>query len=195
MSSPTTASSGSSRLPPCSPITPSSRTWCSPPVESGSWPPSPPAPPRWNWMASPGCWNRSGCSSTRTRGPGPSPTARNSGWGTLSHGEKQWREVAMLRLQEPTLLLLDEPVAGMTRAEKEKTVALMESIVQRSTCTIMLIEHDMQFVRQIAGRGHRVTVLHEGSVLSEGSIDRVQSDERVIEAYLGRGTVSAEAPC
>jgi urea transport system ATP-binding protein len=59
----------------------------------------------------------------------------------------------------------------------------------------MLIEHDMQFVRQIAGRGHRVTVLHEGSVLSEGSIDRVQSDERVIEAYLGRGTVSAEAPC
>ena len=115
--------------------------------------------------------------------------------GTLSHGQKQWLEIAMLLLQEPTLLLLDEPVAGMTRAEKEKTVALMESIVQRATCTIMLIEHDMQFVRQIAGRGHRVTVLHEGSVLSEGSIDRVQSDERVIEAYLGRGTVSAEAPC
>jgi len=115
--------------------------------------------------------------------------------GTLSHGQKQWLEIAMLLLQEPTLLLLDEPVAGMTRAEKEKTVALMESIVQRSTCTIMLIEHDMQFVRQIAGRGHRVTVLHEGSVLSEGSIDRVQSDERVIEAYLGRGTVSDKAPC
>src|SRR3990172_2100188 len=164
MSSPTTASSGSSRLPPCSPITPCSRTWCSPPVESGSWPPSPPPP-------------------------------AHARAGPPSHGQKQWLEIAMLLLQEPTLLLLDEPVAGMTRAEKEKTVALMESIVQRSTCTIMLIEHDMQFVRQIAGRGHRVTVLHEGSVLSEGSIDRVQSDERVIAAYLGRGTVSAEAPC
>ena len=113
----------------------------------------------------------------------------------LSHGEQRYLEICLALATEPTLLLLDEPVAGMTRAEKEKTVALMESIVQRSTCTIMLIEHDMQFVRQIAGRGHRVTVLHEGSVLSEGSIDRVQSDERVIEAYLGRGTVSAEAPC
>lgn len=101
----------------------------------------------------------------------------------------------MLLVQSPTLLLLDEPVAGMTRAEKEKTVALLDAIVQRSTCTIVLIEHDMQFVRQIARRGHRVTVLHEGSVLSEGSIERVQSDERVIEAYLGRGKVSAEGPC
>lgn len=115
--------------------------------------------------------------------------------GTLSHGQKQWLEIAMLLVQSPTLLLLDEPVAGMTRAEKEKTVALLDAIVQRSTCTIVLIEHDMQFVRQIARRGHRVTVLHEGSVLSEGSIERVQSDERVIEAYLGRGKVSAEAPC
>jgi len=115
--------------------------------------------------------------------------------GILSHGQKQWLEIAMLLVQSPTLLLLDEPVAGMTRAEKEKTVGLMEAIVQRSTCTIMLTEHDMEFVRQIARRGHRVTVLHEGSVLSEGSIDRIQSDERVIEAYLGRGKVSAEAPC
>ncbi len=119
----------------------------------------------------------------------------NARAGTLSHGQKQWLEIAMLLVQEPTLLLLDEPVAGMTRVEKEKTVRLMEAIVERSTCTIMLTEHDMEFVRQIARRGHRVTVLHEGSVLSEGSIDRVQSDERVIEAYLGRGKVSAATPC
>ncbi|PYM16075.1 MAG: urea ABC transporter ATP-binding protein UrtD [Candidatus Rokuibacteriota bacterium] len=113
--------------------------------------------------------------------------------GTLSHGQKQWLEIAMLLVQSPTLLLLDEPVAGMTRAEKDRTVALLDAIVEQSTCTIMLIEHDMQFVRQIAGRGHQVTVLHEGAVLSEGSIDRVQADERVIEAYLGRGKVTAEA--
>jgi urea transport system ATP-binding protein len=113
--------------------------------------------------------------------------------GTLSHGQKQWLEIAMLLVQSPTLLLLDEPVAGMTRAEKERTVELIDSIVEGSTCSIMLIEHDMQFVRQIAGRGHRVTVLHEGTVLSEGSMERVQSDERVVEAYLGRGKVTAEA--
>lgn len=111
--------------------------------------------------------------------------------GTLSHGQKQWLEIAMLLVQSPTLLLLDEPVAGMTRAEKERTVELMDAIVLRSTCAVMLIEHDMQFVRQIASRGHRVTVLHEGTVLSEGTMDRIQSDERVIEAYLGRGRVSA----
>ncbi len=110
--------------------------------------------------------------------------------GTLSHGQKQWLEIAMLLVQSPTLLLLDEPVAGMTRAEKDKTVTLIDAIVERSTCSIILIEHDMQFVRQIAGRGHKVTVLHEGTVLSEGSIDHVQSDERVIEAYLGRGKVT-----
>ena len=95
----------------------------------------------------------------------------------------------MLLLESPTLLLLDEPVAGMTRPEKEKTGALLESIVERSSCTVMLIEHDMEFVRQVARRGHRVTVLHEGSVLSEGPLDQVQADERVIEAYLGRGRV------
>ncbi len=113
--------------------------------------------------------------------------------GSLSHGQKQWLEIAMLLVQSPTLLLLDEPVAGMTRAEKEKTARLMESIVERSTCAIVLIEHDMEFVRQIARRGHHVTVMHEGSVLSEGSIDRVQSDERVIEAYLGRGRAAVGA--
>ncbi|MBI4611204.1 MAG: urea ABC transporter ATP-binding protein UrtD [Candidatus Rokubacteria bacterium] len=113
--------------------------------------------------------------------------------GTLSHGQKQWLEIAMLLVQAPRLLLLDEPVAGMTRIEKEKTAELIDAIVDCESCSIVLIEHDMEFVRQVARRGHRVTVLHEGSVLSEGSIDRVQSDARVIEAYLGRGSVGVEA--
>jgi urea transport system ATP-binding protein len=81
----------------------------------------------------------------------------------------------------------------MTRAEKDRTAALIEAIVARSTGTIMLIEHDMEFVRQVASRGHRVTVLHEGGVLSEGSLPSVQADERVIEAYLGRGQLSGVA--
>ena len=115
--------------------------------------------------------------------------------GTLSHGQKQWLEIAMLLVQEPTLLLLDEPVAGLTRPEKEKTAALLDDVVARSSCTIMLIEHDMEFVRQIARRGHRVSVLHEGAVLSEGPLDRVQADERVVEAYLGRGRVRGEPAC
>ena len=113
--------------------------------------------------------------------------------GILSHGQKQWLEIAMLLVQAPRLLLLDEPVAGMTRIEKEKTAELIDAIVGYESCSIVLIEHDMGFVRQVARRGHRVTVLHEGSVLSEGSIDRVQSDARVIEAYLGRGSVGVEA--
>jgi urea transport system ATP-binding protein len=113
--------------------------------------------------------------------------------GTLSHGQKQWLEIAMLLVQRPTLLLLDEPVAGMTRPEKDRTAALLEAIVEQSTCTIMLIEHDMEFVRRVARRGHRVSVLHEGSVLSEGSIDEVQADPRVVEAYLGRGRLRGEA--
>jgi urea transport system ATP-binding protein len=113
--------------------------------------------------------------------------------GALSHGEKQWLEIAMLLVQEPTLLLLDEPAAGMTRPEKERTVKVLEGIVARSNCSVMLIEHDMEFVRHIAGRGHKVTVLHEGTVLSEGSLERVQADERVVEAYLGRGKVRGAA--
>ena len=113
--------------------------------------------------------------------------------GTLSHGQKQWLEIAMLMVEDPTLLLLDEPVAGMTRPEREKTARLLDSIVESTTCSIVLIEHDMEFVRQIARRGHRVTVLHEGTVLSEGPLERVQSDPRVVEAYLGRSKVSAEA--
>ena len=113
--------------------------------------------------------------------------------GTLSHGEKQWLEIAMLLVDDPTLLLLDEPAAGMTRPEKERTIALIEGIVARSSSCVMLIEHDMEFVRRVARQGHRVTVLHEGTVLSEGSLDRVQADERVIEAYLGRGKVRGAA--
>jgi urea transport system ATP-binding protein len=113
--------------------------------------------------------------------------------GTLSHGEKQWLEIAMLLVQAPTLLLLDEPAAGMTRPEKDRTAALIDAIVERSACAIMLIEHDMEFVRQIARREHRVTVLHEGAVLAEGPLERVQADTRVIEAYLGRGTLRGAA--
>ena len=112
--------------------------------------------------------------------------------GTLSHGQKQWLEIAMLLVEDPMLLLLDEPVAGMTRPERDRTAALLESIVDRTTCSIVLIEHDMQFVRQIARRGHKVTVMHEGSVLSEGPLERVQSDPRVLEAYLGRSRVPAD---
>ena len=113
--------------------------------------------------------------------------------GTLSHGQKQWLEIAMLLVEDPTLLLLDEPVAGMTRPERERTAALLDSIVERTRSSIVLIEHDMQFVRQIASRGHKVTVLHEGTVLSEGPLDRVQADPRVVEAYLGRSRVTASS--
>jgi urea transport system ATP-binding protein len=113
--------------------------------------------------------------------------------GALSHGQQQWLEIAMLLVEDPTLLLLDEPVAGMTRPEREKTSLLLDSIVERTACSIVLIEHDMEFVRQVARRGHRVTVLHEGAVLAEGPLERVQADPRVIEAYLGRSKVAAEA--
>jgi urea transport system ATP-binding protein len=112
--------------------------------------------------------------------------------GTLSHGQKQWLEIAMLMVEDPTLLLLDEPVAGMTRPERERTARLLDAIVERTTCAIVLIEHDMEFVRQVARKGHKVTVLHEGTVLSEGPIERVQTDPRVVEAYLGRSKVAAE---
>ena len=113
--------------------------------------------------------------------------------GLLSHGQKQWLEIAMLLVEDPTLLLLDEPVAGMTRPEREKTAVLLDTIVQQTSCSIVLIEHDMEFVRQIAGRGYTVTVLHEGTVLSEGPLERVQADPRVVEAYLGRSRVTVEA--
>ena len=99
----------------------------------------------------------------------------------LSHGQKQWLEIGMLLAQEPSLLLVDEPVAGMTDAETEQTAELLREINQ--TRSVVVVEHDMAFVRAL---GVKVTVLHEGSVLSEGSIDHVSEDPRVIEVYLGR---------
>ncbi len=100
--------------------------------------------------------------------------------GTLSHGQKQWLEIGMLLMQEPELLLLDEPVAGMSARERDLTAELLNRISKGRS--IILIEHDMEFVRKIA---HRVTVLHQGKVLSEGSMDKVQNDPKVIETYLG----------
>jgi urea transport system ATP-binding protein len=101
--------------------------------------------------------------------------------GALSHGRRQWLEIAMLLAQDPRLLLLDEPVAGMTKAERERTGQLLQGIVEDRT--VMIIEHDMDFLRRFA---RRVTVLHEGRVLSEGTVDEVQADDRVREVYLGR---------
>ncbi len=101
--------------------------------------------------------------------------------GDLSHGQKQWLEIGMLLAQEPQLLLVDEPVAGMTDAETEQTAELLREI--NRTRSVVVVEHDMAFVRAL---GVKVTVLHEGSVLSEGSIDHVSADPRVVEVYLGR---------
>lgn len=101
--------------------------------------------------------------------------------GTLSHGQKQWLEIGMLLMQEPRLLLIDEPVAGMTPQETERTAQLLLSLAGKHS--VVVVEHDMDFVRSIA---RRVTVLHEGKVLAEGSIDAVQSDPKVIEVYLGQ---------
>ncbi|MBM3569045.1 MAG: urea ABC transporter ATP-binding protein UrtD [Alphaproteobacteria bacterium] len=101
--------------------------------------------------------------------------------GALSHGQKQWLEIGMLLVQDARLLLLDEPVAGMTDAETEATAGLLRAIAGERT--VVVVEHDMEFVR---GLGCPVTVLHEGSVLAEGSLDKVQADPRVIDVYLGR---------
>ncbi len=101
--------------------------------------------------------------------------------GGLSHGQKQWLEIGMLLVQGPELLLVDEPVAGMTDAETEKTAQLLKDIAQHSA--VVVVEHDMDFIRAL---GVRVTVLHEGSVLAEGSLDYVQNNQRVIDVYLGR---------
>jgi urea transport system ATP-binding protein len=99
----------------------------------------------------------------------------------LSHGQKQWLEIGMLLAQNPRLLLVDEPVAGMTDAETEQTAALLRAI--NRTHSVVVVEHDMAFVRALDAK---VTVLHEGAVLSEGSIDHVSGDARVVEVYLGR---------
>jgi urea transport system ATP-binding protein len=100
--------------------------------------------------------------------------------GSLSHGEKQWLEIGMVILQDPQLLLVDEPVAGMTDKETEQTGVLLQSLADKHA--IIVIEHDMEFVRQIA---RIVTVLHEGAVICEGPVDKVQSDPKVQEIYLG----------
>ena len=99
----------------------------------------------------------------------------------LSHGQKQWLEIGMLPAQEPKLLLVDEPVAGMTDDETAETAKLLKKIAQEKA--VVVVEHDMSFVREL---GVKVTVLHEGSVLAEGSLDTVSADQRVIEVYLGR---------
>ena len=101
--------------------------------------------------------------------------------GLLSHGQKQWLEIGMLLVQEPKLLLLDEPVAGMSDEETERTAELILSLAGRHS--LVVVEHDMAFIAKIA---RRVTVLHEGSVLAEGPLAEVQNDPRVIEVYLGR---------
>ncbi|EBA07525.1 urea ABC transporter ATP-binding protein UrtD [Sagittula stellata] len=101
--------------------------------------------------------------------------------GELSHGQKQWLEIGMLLAQEPRLLLVDEPAAGMTPAEREKTTEML--VEAAKTRAVVVVEHDMEFIRRL---GCKVTVLCEGSVLAEGSIDHVTSDPQVIEVYLGR---------
>lgn len=98
----------------------------------------------------------------------------------LSHGQKQWLEIGMLLIQDPELLMLDEPVAGMSVSERKQTAELLQRITKDRS--VLVIEHDMQFVEDIADR---VTVLHQGKVLSEGSMERVKSDPKVIEVYLG----------
>ena len=100
--------------------------------------------------------------------------------GLLSHGQKQWLEIGMLLMQDPELLLLDEPIAGMSARERELTAELLERISKNRS--VIVIEHDMDFVKQIA---HKVTVMHQGKILAEGSMDKVQNDPRVIDVYLG----------
>jgi urea transport system ATP-binding protein len=101
--------------------------------------------------------------------------------GSLSHGQKQWLEIGMLLAQDPKLLLVDEPVAGMTDAETAATAVLLKEIAREHS--VVVVEHDMAFVREL---DVKVTVLHEGAVLAEGSLDQVSADERVVEVYLGR---------
>ncbi len=98
----------------------------------------------------------------------------------LSHGQKQWLEIGMLLMQDPELLMLDEPVAGMSAKERDQTADLLKRISQNRS--VLVIEHDMEFVKKIA---HKVTVLHQGKILAEGSMEKVQADEKVIEVYLG----------
>jgi urea transport system ATP-binding protein len=100
--------------------------------------------------------------------------------GLLSHGQKQWLEIGMLLMQDPELLMLDEPIAGMSVRERELTAELLQRISKNRS--VIVIEHDMEFVKRIA---HKVTVMHQGKILAEGSMEKVQNDPKVIEVYLG----------
>lgn len=113
-------------------------------------------------------------------------TVANLRAGILSHGQQQWLEIGMLLMHRPRLLLLDEPVAGLTRAERDRTSELLHAI--KDDCAILIVEHDMAFVRQFDAN---VTVLHQGRVLVEGPMATVQADERVIDVYLGRAEEAA----
>lgn len=109
--------------------------------------------------------------------------SRNKRAGALSHGQKQWLEIGALLMQRPRLLLVDEPVAGMTHQEMDKTAELLRSLA--GDHSVVVVEHDMEFVRNLADGGKTVSVLHQGSVLAEGTMDQVQNDERVKQVYLG----------
>ena len=104
--------------------------------------------------------------------------------GLLSHGQKQWLEIGMLLMQDPKLLLLDEPVAGMTDEETERTAELLLSLAGQHS--LVVVEHDMKFVEQLTQGRKKVTVLHEGRVLAEGLLSEVQANPEVVEVYLGR---------
>ncbi|NVK39817.1 MAG: urea ABC transporter ATP-binding protein UrtD [Oceanospirillaceae bacterium] len=103
--------------------------------------------------------------------------------GSLSHGQKQWLEIGMLLMQRPRLLLVDEPVAGMTHQEMDRTAELLISLAGQHS--VVVVEHDMDFVRNLAAGDRTVTVLHQGSVLAEGTMDEVQNNDKVVEVYLG----------
>ncbi|GGB92084.1 ABC transporter ATP-binding protein [Marinobacterium zhoushanense] len=103
--------------------------------------------------------------------------------GSLSHGQKQWLEIGMLLMQQPRLLLVDEPVAGMTHQEMDRTAELLTSLAGKHS--VVVVEHDMDFVRSLAGKDRTVTVLHQGSVLAEGRMEQVQNNRKVVEVYLG----------
>ncbi|GAB2567137.1 urea ABC transporter ATP-binding protein UrtD [Gracilibacillus alcaliphilus] len=106
----------------------------------------------------------------------------------LSHGQKQWLEMGMVMMQKPSLLMLDEPIAGMTEEEEEKTGELL--LKMKEKCAIIVVEHDMEFVRKYS---EKVTVMHEGQLLCEGTMDDIQGNERVMEVYLGRKGDTADA--
>lgn len=107
---------------------------------------------------------------------------RNADGQILSHGQKQWLEIGMLLMQDPKLLLLDEPIAGMSRGERDRTGELLQSLTSTGERSILVVEHDMLFVRQFAST---VTVLHQGKLLREGPVEDIQNDEEVMEVYLG----------